>query len=296
MITTSTQDSSLAQRLRRETTAEVLFDEFSRGLYSTDASIYQIKPLGVVVPKTEEDVLATISIANDTGVSVTMRGGGTSQCGQTVGDGIIVDVSKHLNRLISVDPETRRVVVQPGIVLDQLNALLKPHSLFFPVDVSTSSRATIGGMTANNSCGARSIRYGKMVAHVRAVDAVLADGNHMHFGEWGNGTAFVAPEWQQQLVSQLLDLGTRETDEVARRFPKVQRRVGGYNLDVLTSEARSSLNLAHLLVGSEGTLAVSNEIHLDLQPIPEHTVLGVCHFPTFYDAMAATQHLSLIHI
>jgi len=160
MITTSTQDSSLPQRLRRETTAEVLFDEFSRGLYSTDASIYQIKPLGVVVPKTEEDVLATISIANDTGVSVTMRGGGTSQCGQTVGDGIIVDVSKHLNRLISVDPETRRVVVQPGIVLDQLNALLKPHSLCFPVDVSTSSRATIGGMTANNSCGARSIRYG----------------------------------------------------------------------------------------------------------------------------------------
>ena len=233
MITTSTQDSSLAQRLRRETAAEVLFDEFSRGLYSTDASIYQIKPLGVVVPKTEEDVLATISIANDTGVSVTMRGGGTSQCGQTVGDGIIVDVSKHLNRLISVDPETRRVVVQPGIVLDQLNALLKPHTLFFPVDVSTSSRATIGGMTANNSCGARSIRYGKMVDNVRAVDAVLADGNHMHFGEWGNGTAFVAPEWQQQLVSQLLDLGTRETDEVSRRFPKVQRRVGGYNLSLI---------------------------------------------------------------
>ena len=291
MITASTQDSSLAKRLQRETTAEVLFDEFSRGLYSTDASIYQIKPLGVVVPKTEEDVLATISIANDTGVSVTMRGGGTSQCGQTVGDGIIIDVSKHLNRLISVDPEKPVVVVQPGIVLDQLNALLKPHSLFFPVDVSTSSRATIGGMTANNSCGARSIRYGKMVDNVRAVDAVLADGNHMHFGEWGKGTSFVAPEWQQQLVSKLLDLGTRETDEVARRFPKVQRRVGGYNLDVLTSEARSSLNLAHLLVGSEGTLAVSNEIHLDLQPIPEHKVLGVCHFPTFYDAMAATQHL-----
>ena len=176
MITASTQDSSLAKRLQRETAAEVLFDEFSRGLYSTDASIYQIKPLGVVVPKTKEDVLATISIANDTGVSVTMRGGGTSQCGQTVGDGIIIDVSKHLNRLISVDPEKPVVVVQPGIVLDQLNALLKPHSLFFPVDVSTSSRATIGGMTANNSCGARSIRYGKMVDNVRAVDAVLADG------------------------------------------------------------------------------------------------------------------------
>ena len=170
MTNSSTQDSSLTQLLRRETSAEVLFDDFSRGLYSTDASIYQIKPLGVVVPKTEQDVLATLGIANDAGVSVTMRGGGTSQCGQTVGEGIIVDVSKHLNRLISVDPETRRAVVQPGIVLDQLNALLKPHGLFFPVDVSTSSRATIGGMTANNSCGARSIRYGKMVDNVRAVD------------------------------------------------------------------------------------------------------------------------------
>ena len=291
MTTTSTQDSSLHQRLRRETNAEVLFDEFSRGLYSTDASIYQIKPLGVVVPKTDEDVLAALSIANDIGVSVTMRGGGTSQCGQTIGDGIIIDVSKHLNRLMSVNPETRRAVVQPGIVLDQLNALLKPHRLFFPVDVSTSNQATIGGMTANNSCGARSIRYGKMVDNVRAVDAVLADGNHMHFGEWENGTGSIYPEWQHQLVSQLFDLGTREADEVARSFPKVQRRVGGYNLDILTSKVRSTLNLAHLLVGSEGTLAVSNQIHLDLQPIPEHTVLGVCHFPTFYEAMATTQHL-----
>ena len=250
MSTTSVQDSSLFQRLQRETIAEVRFDEFSRGLYSTDASIYQIKPLGVVVPKTEQDVLATLSIANDAGVSVTMRGAGTSQCGQTVGEGLIVDVSKHLHRLISVDVENHRTVVQPGIVLDQLNAQLKPHGLFFPVDVSTSSRATIGGMTANNSCGARSIRYGKMVDNVRAVDGVLADGNRMHFGEWGNGTQNGSPDWQKQLVSKLLDLGTRESTEVARRFPKVQRRVGGYNLDVLTSEATSPLNLAHLLVGS----------------------------------------------
>ena len=291
MNTNSIQDSFLFKHLKQKTNAEVLFDEFSKGLYSTDASIYQIKPLGVVVPKSAEDVLETLSISNEKGVSVTMRGAGTSQCGQTVGDGIIIDVSKHLNRLISVDSEMRRAVVQPGIVLDQLNSLLKPYGLFFPVDVSTSSRATIGGMTANNSCGARSIRYGKMVDNVRAVDAVFSDGNHMHFGEWGNKRDSVAPEWQKQLVNQLLDLGTREDDEVTRRFPKMQRRVGGYNLDVLTSEMRSSLNLAHLLVGSEGTLAVSNEIHLDLQPIPEHTVLGVCHFPTFYEAMLTTQHL-----
>ena len=177
MSTTSIQDSTLAKSLQRETKAEVLFDDFSRGLYSTDASIYQIMPLGVVVPKTEEDVRVTLNIAYENGISVTMRGAGTSQCGQTVGEGIIVDVSKNLNSLISVDPEKRQALVQPGIVLDQLNDSLKQHGLFFPVDVSTSSRATIGGMTANNSCGARSIRYGKMVDSVGEVDAVLADGS-----------------------------------------------------------------------------------------------------------------------
>jgi len=287
----SIQDSLLVKHLTRNTDAEVLFDEFSRGLYSTDASIYQIKPLGAVVPKTQDDVVVTLSIANEIGVSVTMRGAGTSQCGQTIGDGIIIDVSKHLNRLISVDAEKRIAVVQPGIVLDQLNSILKQYGLFFPVDVSTSSRATIGGMTANNSCGARSIRYGKMVDNVRAVDAVLASGNNMHFGEWRNGRGSIAPEWQKLLEKQLLDLGTRESNEVSKRFPKVQRRVGGYNLDILSSEFRSSLNLAHLLVGSEGTLAVSNEIHLDLQYIKDHKVLGVCHFPSFYEAMVTTQYL-----
>jgi len=291
MSTTSFQDSTLARSLQRETSAEVLFDDFSRGLYSTDASIYQIMPLGVVVPKTEDDVRVTLKIAYENGISVTMRGAGTSQCGQTVGEGIIVDVSKNLDNLISVDPEKRQASVQPGIVLDQLNAMLKHQGLFFPVDVSTSSRATIGGMTANNSCGARSIRYGKMVDNVREVDAVLADGSSMRFGNWNDETASDVPQRHQELVSQLIDLGTRESEEVAKRFPRVQRRVGGYNLDVLSAESGSSLNLAQLLVGSEGTLAVSSQITLSLQPIPEHKVLGVCHFPTFYQAMETTQYL-----
>ncbi|MDP7158285.1 MAG: FAD-binding oxidoreductase, partial [SAR324 cluster bacterium] len=281
----------LAQRLLHNTEGEVLFDNFSRGLYSTDASIYQIKPVGVVVPKSKQDVEAALGIARDAGVSVTMRGAGTSQCGQTVGEGLIVDFSKHLNQLVSMDSENQRAVVQPGIVLDQLNALLKSYGLFFPVDVSTSSRATIGGMTANNSCGARSIRYGKMVDNVWAVDAILADGQPMHFCEWQNGTAIRSPDWQRQMVDKLLEVGKREVEEVERRFPKVQRRVGGYNLDVLAPETAAPLNLAHLLVGSEGTLAVSTEIGLHLQKIPVHKVLGVCHFPTFYDAMATTQHL-----
>ena len=150
MKATTIQDSALAKRLQSETSAEVLFDDFSRGLYSTDASIYQIIPLGVVVPETQDDVKTTLDIAFENGISVTMRGAGTSQCGQTVGEGIIVDVSKNLNRLVSVDPEKQQATVEPGIVLDKLNGLLKQHGLFFPVDVSTSSRATIGGMTANN--------------------------------------------------------------------------------------------------------------------------------------------------
>ena len=230
MKATTIQDSELAKRLQRETSAEVLFDDFSRGLYSTDASIYQIMPLGVVVPQTQDDVKTTLDIAYENGISVTMRGAGTSQCGQTVGEGIIVDVSKNLNRLVSVDPEKQQATVEPGIVLDQLNGLLKKHGLFFPVDVSTSSRATIGGMTANNSCGARSIRYGKMVDNVGEVDAVLADGSNMRFGKWDEGIASAVPQRQQQMVSELIELGKRESDEVALRFPRVQRRVGGYNL------------------------------------------------------------------
>ena len=288
---TSIQDSALAKRLQSETSAEILFDDFSRGLYSTDASIYQIMPLGVVVPETQEDVKTTLNIAHENGISVTMRGGGTSQCGQTVGDGIIVDVSKNLNKLISVEPDKRQASVQPGIVLDHLNVLLKQYDLFFPVDVSTSSRATIGGMTANNSCGARSIRYGKMVDNVLEVDAVLADGGSMRFGDCDEESLSTFPQQQKQLVSQLFELGMREKEEVKKRFPTVQRRVGGYNLDVLSAEPGSSLNLAHLLVGSEGTLAVSSKITLNLQPIPEHKVLGVCHFPSFYEAMETTQHL-----
>jgi FAD/FMN-containing dehydrogenase len=162
---------------------DVLFDSFSRGRYSTDASIYQIEPIGAVVPKTEGDVRRALEIAGEAQVPVLPRGGGTSQCGQTVGAALVMDVSKHLNGLIDLDAEGRRAVVQPGMVLDRLNALLKPHGLWFPVDVSTGSRATIGGMTGNNSCGARSIRYGPMRDNVLAIDALLADGTEMTFGE-----------------------------------------------------------------------------------------------------------------
>ena len=163
-------------RLRREIEGEVRFDPASRGRYSTDASIYQIEPIGVVVPRSAADIEQTISVCREAGAPVLPRGAGTSQCGQTVGEAVIVDTSKHLDRVLGLDEESRRVTVEPGIVLDRLNAWLKPRGLFFPVDVSPANRATIGGMAGNNSCGARSIRYGNMVHNVHAISAILANG------------------------------------------------------------------------------------------------------------------------
>jgi len=284
-------DGALASRLSRELRGEILFDPASRGRYSTDASIYQIEPIGVVIPKGEEDIVTAIQIAGEEGIPILPRGAGTSQCGQTVGEALVLDVSKNLANTVLLDKENRRVKVQPGVVLDQLNAYLKPYGLFFPVDVSTSSRATIGGMVANNSCGARSIRYGNMVDNVHAIDAILADGSKLQFGQIPSDyQAMNIPARYREIATPLLELGQREAVEIAARFPNVQRRVGGYNIDALVP-GTGSQNLAHLLVGSEGTLAFSTAIELDLMPLPLNKVLGVCHFPDFYAAMDATQHI-----
>src|SRR6201993_2876718 len=175
--------SPLESRLKREITGDVFFDAFNRGRYATDASFYQIVPAGVVVPRTIDEALRGPPRARDAGRKVTPRGGGTSQCGQTINDGIVIDLSKHLNRLLSLDVENKTCVVEPGIVLDDLNRQLKKHGLWFPVDVSTASRATIGGMAGNNSCGGRSLRYGTMRDNTLSMEAALADGTLMHFGE-----------------------------------------------------------------------------------------------------------------
>src|SRR5579863_8711906 len=215
----------LKERLAREITGEVYFDAFNRGRYATDASFYQIMPAGVVVPRTIDEALRALAVARDAGRKVTPRGGGTSQCGQTINDGIVIDFSKHLNRILSLDVENRACVVEPGIVLDDLNRQLKKHGLWFPVDVSTASRATIGGMTANNSCGGRSIRYGTMRANVLAIDAVLADGVKLHLGEVSPDLSDVGAA-ERVLAEKLLTIGAREAAEVETRFPKVHRRVG----------------------------------------------------------------------
>src|SRR5437588_11161096 len=174
---------ALAARLRKVLRGEVLFDPFTRGRYSTDASIYQIEPIGVALPMGTEDVEAAIAIARDQGFPVIPRGGGSSQNGQTLGEAVVMDTSRHMNRVLEVDAVAGTAVVQPGIVLDELNRQLKATGWYFPVDVSTSANATIGGMTGNNSAGTRSIKYGIMVHNVLEVEAVLADGSRISFGE-----------------------------------------------------------------------------------------------------------------
>ena len=285
------EGSKLEKRLKADIEGEVSFDLFGRGRYATDASIYQMMPLGVVVPKTARDVEAAIAIAREESVPLLPRGGGTSQCGQTVNEAVVLDLSKYLNRLVTLDVEGRAAEVEPGIVLDHLNAALRPHGLWFPVDVSTASRATIGGMTANNSCGSRSIRYGTMRDNVAAVDAMLANGTRARFGDVERDLGGVnQPSGTADVFRRLLDIGAREAEEIRLRFPPLMRRVGGYNIDALTPNGASN-NLAHLLVGSEGTLAYSERIHLRLSPLPRNRVLGVCHFPTFYEAMEAAQFI-----
>jgi FAD/FMN-containing dehydrogenase/Fe-S oxidoreductase len=279
----------LERRLKAEIAGDVLFSSFDRGRYATDASHYQVMPVGVVVPRSIEEAERAIALARQDGVSILPRGGGTSQAGQTVNTSLVIDCSRNLNRILDLDVAGRRCVVEPGIVLDELNRKLKPDGLWFPVDISTASRATIGGMVGNNSCGARSLRYGNTRENVLSIDAMLADGAVAHFGPVANDLSD-APAALRPLATDLLAIGAREADEVAARFPRVQRRVGGYNLDALIP-TRNDLNLAHILVGSEGTLAFSTRIELKLSPMLGRRAVGACHFGSFHAAMDAAQHI-----
>ena len=299
----------LATRLRREMQGDVLFDVASRGRYSTDASVYQVEPIGVAVPRTEADLAIALDVARDLKVPVLARGGGTSQCGQTVGAALVIDHSKWLNEVIGfderaakADPANATVTVQPGLALDALNARLRPHGLWFPVDVSTSAQATLGGMAGNNSCGSRSIAYGNMVHNVAGIDAILADGTQGYWGTFtrGDGSAgdmSLSNQRIREIVSGLHAIADRERDEIRRVWPTVMRRVGGYNLDVFEPRserpytADGSLNLAHLLVGSEGTLAWTRRLTLRLAPLPGAKVLGVVSFRSFQQSMESAQHI-----
>ena len=284
--------AKLAKRLRQETSGEVMTDSASRGRYATDASIYQAMPVAVFVPKTSQDIASAIQIAAELGVPVLPRGGGTSQCGQTTGAALVIDNSKYFRNVLDLKLDQGYVEVEPGIVLDHLNGSLKQHGVWYPVDVSTGGQATIGGMAGNNSCGSRSIAYGNMVHNVLGIDAWLANGQVAQFGNYANSSGAA-----KQLGDFVKGLATTLTPEIEAHFPKVLRRVAGYNLDIFNPQSElpytqdGSVNLSHLLVGSEGTLAYFKSLKLKLAPLPQHKVLGIVNFASFYKAMDSAQHI-----
>ncbi len=288
----------LGRRLKAETQAQVLWSAADRGRYATDASIYQVMPTGVLVPRSTQDVQVALDICRDLNVPIVPRGGGTSQCGQTVGVGLVIDFSKHINKIGQLDLKGGTVEVEPGVVLDHLNASLKEHGLWYPVDVSTSAQATLGGMAGNNSCGSRSLAYGNMVHNVEGIHVWLSSGESLELGYLNHMTG-KALELGEYVKSLALGLES----EIEERWPKVMRRVAGYNLDIFHPQSEKpynshnaynpfgQVNLAHLLIGSEGTLALTKSLKLRLSPTPTHKVLGVVNFPTFHAAMDAPQHI-----
>jgi FAD/FMN-containing dehydrogenase/Fe-S oxidoreductase len=283
------QRNELYRHLRRHIQGEVRFDQPSRHLYSTDASIYRIEPAGIVIPRTVDDLQTAVQFATETRIPITARGGGTSLSGQSIGPGLIIDCSKYLNQIVEIDPTARVARVQPGVVLDQFNRALAPHSLWFGPDVATASRANLGGMIGNNSAGARSIVYGKTVDHVKQLDVILADGSRTL---WGAATD---AEWERRAEQRTLEGAihrevrrtvTGTAGEIRRRFPKILRRVSGYNLDLFANPSPAT-GLHQLIVGSEGTLAVIAEAHLNLMPKPKCRGLLVPQFDTLAAALDA---------
>lgn len=278
--------NDLEHALRRAVRGEVRFDRVSRLLYSTDASMYQVEPIGVVVPRDRDDVHAAIEVARTFQAPLLPRGGGTSLTGQTVNRAVVLDVSRHMNGVLEVNAEARWARVQPGLVQDELNQRVRPLGLLFGPDTSTSNRATLGGMIGNNSGGTHSIAYGLTVDHVIALRAILADGSEVELGEV-TAEEFRArcarPGLEGQIYREVRAIRETYAGEIRARFPAYWRRVSGYNLDELVAER--PLNMARLLVGSEGTLATVVEATVRLVERPRRTALDVIHYRDIQEAL-----------
>ncbi|TCO60638.1 FAD-binding and (Fe-S)-binding domain-containing protein [Actinocrispum wychmicini] len=296
MTVTSTGQTTadhLAHKLRAVLAGEVAFDDYSRHLFARDASMYSITPLGVVYPRHAEDVAAAVKIAAELGVPVTPRGAGTSLAGQTVGAGIVLDFSRHMHRIVSIDPEARTALVEVGVVQDQLNQAAAAHELMFGPDTSTSNRATIGGMIGNNSAGSGSLTFGMTIDHVRALDVVLSDGSRARLepvDESERVRRAAAPTLEGRIYRELPDLVVAHEKAIDAGMPAFWRRACGYRLDRLVDFGPSNpFDLAKFVVGAEGTLVVVTHALVDLVPKPEHTVYAVGHFETTHAAISATE-------
>ena len=281
----------LIRDLQKRLAGEIRFDDMAKVLYSTDASIYEIEPLGVVIPRTADDVVAAVEVCGRQGAAILPRGAGTSLCGQSIGRAVILDLSKYLNRVLEVNVEERWARVQPGVVLDELNAQLLPHGLWFAPDVSPSNRATLGGMIGNNSSGARSIVYGRTGEHVLEMSVVLPDGQTLaarSLSDADFGCVLASETREGGLCRTLHRLVTTHRNEILARYPKILRRVGGYGLDEFVNG--KPFNLSRILVGSEGTLATTLDAKINLEPRPKasQVALMVVHYRTMTDALEST--------
>jgi FAD/FMN-containing dehydrogenase/Fe-S oxidoreductase len=285
----SSASADLENELKKTIAGEVRFDDVSKQMYSTDASMYQMVPVGVVIPRDAGDVQAVLEIAGKNGVAVLPRGGGTGLSGQTVNHAVVVDFSKYMHDVIEINKEEQWVRTQPGVTIDELNRQLKPSGLFFTPDPSTSSRANIGGAMGNNSCGTHSIIYGKTVDHVLEMDVTLSDGTQTNFG-MRDAAALEGllrkPGLEGDIYRGVTEISANAANLVESKFPKILRRVGGYNID--RTQDASALNLTQVMVGSEGTLAAVTAAKLNLVKIPKYKVFGVVHFSNLIEAMEAT--------
>ena len=288
--TVSTEDTDgLVEELKDIIDGEVRFDRMTRALYSTDASIYQIDPIGVVFPRNADDVVAVIETAALRGVPVLPRGGGTSLAGQAVGHAIVMDFSKYMRRVLAIDIEQGWVKTEPGIILEELNQKLETHGFQFGPDPSTSNRGNVGGALGNNSCGAHSILWGKTIDNVIDLEAVLSDGSRVNLGPLTSDELdkkIRLEGLEGNIYRRLFEIGDSARDEIIARYPKILRRVSGYNLDEIISD--SKFNSARFVVGSEGTLLAITEAKLKLVPLPSFKGLAVIHFREVIESMEAT--------
>ncbi|HBH54561.1 MAG TPA: FAD-binding oxidoreductase [Planctomycetaceae bacterium] len=313
MVLTEAGLNDLARVLRERIAGEVRFDEMTRGLYSTDASIYQISPVGVVFPRNRDDVIAAVDTARERGIPVLPRGSGTSLSGQTVASALVLDFSRFMNRVLEIDPQRRLVRIEPGVVLDQLNTALKPHGLQFGPDVATSSRANLGGMIGNNSAGSRSVRQGKVIDHVRELEIVLSDGTSLNCKPVSAESlqkSLSHPGREGEVFRGLSDIVARNRKEILAKYPRILRRVSGYNLDAFLPELyrqmpqpavvrdldrewpdRADFNLARIFVGAEGTLGAVTGALLHAVPLPRERGVVLLEFRTIDAALEATPRI-----
>jgi FAD/FMN-containing dehydrogenase/Fe-S oxidoreductase len=291
IIQSDPRAAKLERALKEKVRGEVRFDAKSRLLYSTDASLYQFLPVGVVVPKEAADVEATVKLAAEAGVAILPRGGGTALAGQTVGTALVMDFSKYMNRVIEIDPDRRRARVEPGLRLDRLNRAAAPYGLHFGPDPATIRQCALGGMIGNNSCGARSLVYGKTGDHVHSLECITADGRCAHFGSVAREEVAQMPGLEGEIARSVLGILEPERERILARYPKIPRRVSGYNFDAMLEG--DTLNLAQLIVGSEGTLATVVEAELGLVPVPPARSLVLLSFRERFTSMDAVPAILL---